>query len=229
MKFNIKSNIKLLFTFLLAMTVFSCEDFFTTNWFQGAADYSNISLDEALSSGNIAIMKEVFNRIKTEAANATGEDAAGLYLEAADLALGISGMSDPSVLLSAATSLGGGGGTSSLFSILTETNVDLVTLAGVDDLLEDAFAADPASVPPDVWLFAAAGQAAEIAQAAEMAGQTVENYLPANPLTDPDIQQTVQYLIDSIPDFGDGETSPIEDMLADNQADLEIYPGITYP
>lgn len=176
--------LKISIIILLILPFFSCEAFFTYSWFQGAADISNISAEEAINSGDISIMEEVFDRIMEDAASASGSEAAGLYLDAADLALGISGMSDPTVLLSATESLDGGG-TDSLFAILTDTGVDLATLANVDDILEAANAADPASVPADIWLFAAAGSAAGIAAAAETAGQDVGDFLPADPLTDP--------------------------------------------
>ena len=56
-----KTYLKFLFIFLLAISMLSCETFFTNSWFQGAADYSNITPEEAINSGDPAITQQVFD------------------------------------------------------------------------------------------------------------------------------------------------------------------------
>ncbi len=219
-------KLSLLLSLIVLFLFTSCEAFFTNSWFQGAADYSNISVAEALSSGDTSVMRELYDDILVEASAATGEEAAGLYLQAADLALGISGMSDPSVLLNATTSLDGGG-TDSLFSILTDSDVDLAALANVDDILEAAKASDPASVPADIWLFAAAGSSADIVNAS--GGGDISTYLSFNPgpdpLDNPDVVQSLQYMVYAMSAYPD-----IESQLTDpaTKADLITY-GVIFP
>jgi hypothetical protein len=228
-----KNYIRLFIVFITINLFFSCEEFFTYNWFQGAADISRISAEEAINSGDKAIMQDVYDRIMEEAASESGSKASALYLDAADLALGISGMSDPTVLLSATTLFDSSGDTSSLFSIFTDTGIDTETLSDVDDILEAAETADPGSVPSGTWLFAAAGASADVLNAADAAGEDVDTYLASNPGPEPldnaVIQNSIQYLINSVSDFYDDEVSPIEQMLIDNRTNLESYPGITYP
>lgn len=202
-----KRLVKLNFIVALLFLFLSCEAFFTYNIFQDAANTSNLSADEAINSGNISIMEEVYDRIVEEASSASGGDAAELYIDAAKLASGISGMSDPSVILQATTLMDSGSDVNSLFAILTETGTNTSVLAGVDDLLENAEAQSPGSVSDDMWLFAAAGSAAEIVNLADGAGQDVDTYLNSttgpDPLDNPDVVQACIYLvyaIDSLPE-----------------------------
>lgn len=208
---------------LILLLFTSCEAFFTYNWFQAAANLDSISVDEAISSGDPAVMKVVYDRIVAEAASASGSAASDLYLQAADLALGISGMSDPSILLSAPQAMSGGG-VNDIFAIITDTGLDLNMLENVSALIASADTADPGSVPADMWLFAAAGSAATIAIAAETAGQPVDTYLPADPMTDPDVQNTMQNLVNAIYIL----PTDIADQLWGDQTNLESY-GIVFP
>ncbi|MBB6480633.1 hypothetical protein [Spirochaeta isovalerica] len=223
-------KIKYLFTFLcflpLFITISSCEAFFTTSWFQGVADYSDISVDEAISSGDPEIMAELFDRIIEEAADATGEEAAELYIEAAELALGISGLNDASSLLEATEVLSeGSGNPEDLFSIFTNSDFDLDALEDVAVMIANAEASDPGSVPPDMWLFAAAGSAAAVTNEANDAGLTVDEFLSDDPVADnPDVKQAVQSLVYAM------EILPedLQTQLLDNQADL-ISKGVVFP
>lgn len=203
----------------------SCEAFFTSNWFQAAAVYDDISLDEALTSGDPDIMQELLDQLVEEAANATGEEAAELYLDAAELALGISGLSDPAVLFEAPELLSSGdGGVGDMFAVLTESNLDLDALEDVSVLIENAENSDPGAVPPDMWLFAAAGYGAAVVNEAEDNNQEVEDYLGDDPLADEDTNNAVQalvYAIDVLPDDTAQELWDDQEHLEDN--------GIVFP
>jgi len=48
---------------LILFQLVSCEAFFTSNWFQGAADYSDISVEDAISSGDSEIMQDLFDQV----------------------------------------------------------------------------------------------------------------------------------------------------------------------
>jgi len=211
-------------SFLLLYT--SCEAFFTTSWFQGAADHSGLSVDEALSSGDPEIMAELYNSIVEEALNATGVEASDLYIQAAELALGISGMNDISTIMGAMDNLSGGeGGAEDLLSVFTDTDLDLTALENVSEMIANADASDPGSVPPDMWLFSAAGSAAALSNDAEAAGLTIGEFLSDDPIADnSDVNQAVQslvYAMDVLP-------QDIQNQLLDNQADL-ISKGIIFP
>ena len=203
----------------------SCEAFFTNNWFQGTADYDNISVADAISSGDPAIMQELYDQILLDAESATGEEAAELYLQAADLALGISGLSDPAILFESPLLLSGGDGSiNDMFSVLTDSDLNLDALEDVALMVSNAENADPDSIPDDMWLFAAAGNGAAVANDAEDAGQTVEEFLGDDPMTNPDAFNALQsmvYALDVLPE----ETAQ---ELLDNQADLE-NDGIVFP
>lgn len=223
-------KISVLTIIFILYSLTSCEAFFTTSWFSAAADYSDVSVEEAISSGDPAVMKELYDRLVDEAASATGEQAADLYLDAADLALGLSGLSDPSILFEAPELLSGGdGGVGDIFAILTETDLDLDALENVSVMIANAEGADPGSVPADMWLFAAAGSGAAVVSAAEDAGyDDVGDYLDtlgSDPVTDsPDVKQAVQslvYAMDVLPD-------DMKDQLLDNQTDLESK-GVVFP
>lgn len=219
---------KIILPVIFLITVFlftSCEAFFTNNWFQSAAVYDNISAEEAIASGDTSIMQELFDQVVEDAASATGSEAAELYLQAADLALGISGLSDPSVLLGAPDLLSGGdGGTGDIFAVLTDSDLDLEALENVGDMIDNAEAADPGSVTSEMWVFAAAGNGAAVANDAEAAGQSVEDYLGDDPMANPDANAAVQSLVNALDVLPDD----IATQLTDNQADLEAD-GIIFP
>lgn len=215
-----KSLLSLIVFILIQLT--SCEAFFTNNWFQGAADYSDISVAEAISSGDTAVMQELYDQVVIDAAATSGEAAAELYLQASELALGISGLSNPAILFEAPLLLAGGDGSiEDLFSILTETNLDLDALEDVSLMIASANSANPGSVPDDMWLFAAAGNGAAVVNDAEDAGQTVEDFLGSDPLNpvggNDDARAAVQSLVNAL-DVLPEETA-LE--LLDNRADLE--------
>ncbi|MBI9100704.1 MAG: hypothetical protein JEY91_19685 [Spirochaetaceae bacterium] len=220
-----KNNVKIFFSIFISLQFFSCEAFFTNNWFQGAVDASNVSVDEAISSGDTALMQEVYNQIVLDAANATGSEAAELYLQAADLALGISGLSDPAILLEAPVLLeGGDGGINDIFSILTDSGLNLDALEDAGDMIYNANSSDPESVTDDMWVFAAAGNGATIANQAEDAGQSVEDYLGDDPMDNSDALAAVQALVNAIDSLPEDTASE----LWENQADLE-GDGIIFP
>ncbi len=214
------------FVLIVVLLFVSCEDFFTTNWFQGAADISDLSSEEAINSGDTAIMQEVFDQILVEAAAATGEEAAELYMEAAELAMGISGLSDPSSLMDVlgdTGSEGGGEGEGDMFSLLSDSDFDLDALEDVSLMVANAEAASPGSVSPDLWLFSAAGSYA--AAVNDAGDQDVEDFLGDDPVGDnQDINDSVQALVNAM-DVLPQETV---DELLNNQADLEAD-GIVFP
>jgi len=222
-----KSFFRVCLIILLSILYFSCEAFFTSNWFQGAADISNITAEEALNSGDPEIMQQVFDQLVIEAADATGTEASELYLQAADLALGISGLSDPAILFEAPELLSGGDGSvGDMFAILTETNLDLDALEDVGVMIANAEGSDPGSVPGDMWLFAAAGNGAAVVNDAADAGKNVTEFLDgyADPLDNTDAKAAVQslvYALDVLPD-------DLASEILDNQADL-VGKGIIFP
>jgi len=210
---------------LILFQLVSCEAFFTSNWFQGAADYSDISVEDAISSGDSEIMQDLFDQVLEEAESATGEEAAELYLQAADLALGISGLSDPAILFEAPLLLSGGDGSmGDMFSVLTDSDLNLDALEDVSVMVSNAETEDPDSISDEMWMFAAAGNGAAVANDAEDAGQTVDDFLGDDPLENDDAKNAVQslvYALDVLPE----DTAQ---QLIDNQADLESD-GIVFP
>ncbi len=210
---------KLIVLSLFSILLVSCEVFFTTSWFSAAADYSDISTSEAISSGDPAIMQEVYDRLVEEAASATGEEASALYIQAADLALGISGMSDPSAIMGLMESAGG-----DMFSLFSSDDFNTDALEDVSVMVANAEAASPGSVDPDLWLLSAAGNYAAVVNDAEDSGQSVEDFLGSDPLDNTDVQGSVQALVNAM----DILPADLASQLTDNQADLELD-GIVFP
>ncbi len=213
---------KLVVLSLFSILLISCEVFFTTSWFSAAADYSDISTSEAISSGDTAVMQQVYDRLVEEAASATGEEASALYIQAADLALGISGMSDPSALMSLMESTSGEGG--DMFSLFSSSDFNTDALEDVSVMVANAEAASPGSVDPDLWLLSAAGNYAAVVNDAEDVGQSVEDFLGSDPLMNDDVKGSVQALVNAM----DILPADLASQLTDNQADL-IADGIVFP
>ncbi len=77
-----------------------------------------------------------------------------------------------------------------------------------------------------MWLFASAGYGAAIVNDAEAAGQTVDEFLGSDPLTDntSDAYSAIQSLVNAL----DVLPADFTTQLTDNQTDLEGY-GVVFP